>query len=274
MFPVVVCFRTCSITAGTLSELLAAYRVAGRSTKRHHLQLPTALYVRPSPIATKTPGRPIVACHSLAWIPESSRFTTRKKRSRSAVSARRSTATKDAGSHCEEITYGSFEPTSALPEGAAPWNAEYRNGVRELTAAARRPRRIRANTAPRSKRIAACDLPLGREGARKTYVWSAALEMRVTPSRMTLSRTRCCATPCGNRSSGVLAKNRLPPRRRGAPLRGTTPDAASREMPLAKHPPATSHAGAGSPGSRVPANRCTCSGPRRRRSKPVSTFCV
>ena len=90
-----------------------------------------------------------------AWIPESSRFATGKKRSRSAVSARRSTATKDAGSHCEEITYGSFEPTSALPEGAAPWNAEYRNGVRELTAAARRPRRIRANTAPRSKRIAA-----------------------------------------------------------------------------------------------------------------------
>lgn len=67
---------------------------------------------------------------------------------------------KDAGFHCEEITYGSFERTFALPEGVdtEQSNAEYRNGVPELTApvaAAGLPRRIRVNTAPRSKRIAA-----------------------------------------------------------------------------------------------------------------------
>jgi len=72
--------------------------------------------------------------------------------------ARRSA--KDLDFHCEEITYGSFERTLTLPEGVGTdkWNAEYRNGVLELTApvaAARLPRRIRAKTRPMSKPIAA-----------------------------------------------------------------------------------------------------------------------
>lgn len=56
---------------------------------------------------------------------------------------------KDVILHCEEITDGPFERTFTLPEGVDTdqRNAEYRNGVLELTApvaAAGLPRRIRA----------------------------------------------------------------------------------------------------------------------------------
>ena len=67
---------------------------------------------------------------------------------------------KEVVFHCEEVTDGSFERTFTLREGVDTnqWNAGYRTGVLELTApvvAAGLPGRIRANTAPRSKRIAA-----------------------------------------------------------------------------------------------------------------------
>ena len=67
---------------------------------------------------------------------------------------------KDVDFHYKEITCGSFERIFSLPEGVdtGKWKADYRNGVLELTApvaAARPPRRIPANTAPMSKRIAA-----------------------------------------------------------------------------------------------------------------------
>jgi HSP20 family protein len=67
---------------------------------------------------------------------------------------------KDVDFHYKEITCGSFERIFSLPEGVdtGKCKADYRNGVLELmapVAAARPPRRIPANTAPMSKRIAA-----------------------------------------------------------------------------------------------------------------------
>lgn len=67
---------------------------------------------------------------------------------------------KDLDLQFEEIWYGAFERTLTLPEGvdADKLNAEYHNGVLELTApvaAAALPRRIEVKTAPMSKQIAA-----------------------------------------------------------------------------------------------------------------------
>lgn len=80
-----------------------------------------------SPISTKTPRPTLVECHSLASIPESSGFASGEKRSRSAVSARRSAAKRMSFFICficEETTDGSFERTFTRPEGVdtASWS--------------------------------------------------------------------------------------------------------------------------------------------------------
>lgn len=80
-----------------------------------------------------------------------------EKRSRSVVSTGRET---DVDSHYQEMICGLFERTFTLPEGVDTdqLKAEYPNGVLELPApmaATRLPRPVPANTAPRSKRIAA-----------------------------------------------------------------------------------------------------------------------
>jgi HSP20 family protein len=67
---------------------------------------------------------------------------------------------KDLDVHYEEISYGAFERTLALPVGvdADKLTAEYHNGVLELTApvaAAALPRRIEVKTVPMSKQIGA-----------------------------------------------------------------------------------------------------------------------
>jgi HSP20 family protein len=69
-------------------------------------------------------------------------------------------AGKEVDVHFEEISYGAFERTLTLPEGvdADKLNAEYRNGVLELTApvaAAALPRRIEVKTTPMAKQIGA-----------------------------------------------------------------------------------------------------------------------
>ena len=67
---------------------------------------------------------------------------------------------KEANYYHREISYGSFERAIALPEGVETdkINAEYRNGVLEITApisAAALPRRIEIKSAqPESKQVA------------------------------------------------------------------------------------------------------------------------
>lgn len=67
---------------------------------------------------------------------------------------------KDVNFWHQEITYGSFERTLALPEGIdlEKLNAEYHNGLLEITApmaASAFPRRIEIKAGPMSKQIAA-----------------------------------------------------------------------------------------------------------------------
>jgi len=67
---------------------------------------------------------------------------------------------KDVNFLQEEISYGAFERTFALPEGvdAEKLTAEYQNGVLEITApvaASVLPRRIEIRTTPISKQIGA-----------------------------------------------------------------------------------------------------------------------
>src|SRR5439155_968230 len=69
-------------------------------------------------------------------------------------------SSKDVNFLHEEISYGAFERTFALPEGvdAEKLTAEYQNGVLEITApvsASALPRRIEIRTTPMSKQIAA-----------------------------------------------------------------------------------------------------------------------
>ena len=69
-------------------------------------------------------------------------------------------SSKDVNFLHEEISYGAFERTFALPEGVdtEKLTAEYQNGVLEITApvaAAALPRRIEIRTTPLSKQIAA-----------------------------------------------------------------------------------------------------------------------
>ena len=70
------------------------------------------------------------------------------------------TAGKDVNYEHNEIWYGAFERTLTLPDGvnAEKLNAEYHNGVLELTAsiaASALPRRIEIKTAPLSKQMTA-----------------------------------------------------------------------------------------------------------------------
>jgi len=69
-------------------------------------------------------------------------------------------ASKEVNPIHEEIVYGAFERVLELPEGVVPekLNAEYRNGVLEITAPvaeAALPRKIEIKTGPLSKRAAA-----------------------------------------------------------------------------------------------------------------------
>jgi len=69
-------------------------------------------------------------------------------------------SSKDVNFLHEEISYGAFERTFALPEGVdtEKLTAEYQNGVLEITApvaAAALPRRIEIRTTPLSKQVAA-----------------------------------------------------------------------------------------------------------------------
>jgi len=69
-------------------------------------------------------------------------------------------SSKDVNFLHEEISYGAFERTFALPEGvdADKLTAEYQNGVLEITApvaASALPRRIEIRTTPVSKQMAA-----------------------------------------------------------------------------------------------------------------------
>ena len=66
---------------------------------------------------------------------------------------------KAADYYQRELVYGSFERTIMLPEGVESdkLNAEYRNGVLEISApilAAALPRRIEIKAAPEGKQIA------------------------------------------------------------------------------------------------------------------------
>jgi HSP20 family protein len=69
------------------------------------------------------------------------------------------TEKKEADYYQREIVYGSFERTIPLPDGVESdnLNAEYRNGVLEITApisAAALPRRIEIKSAPENKQAA------------------------------------------------------------------------------------------------------------------------